>query len=519
MAKSLPLASMAFAGVLLGGVAIGALGSGNHPVVQADAQQIAIQAPRGAPLSFADLIERVSPAVVSVNVVTERQVGTRSDLEEFMERFRGMPGFEDFMERYQEEREEDEGDDDVLRQPGSALGSGFFITQDGHIVTNNHVIENATEISVQLEDGRELDAELIGKDPQTDLAVIKVIEPGDYQFVKFSESQNLRRGDWVVALGNPFGLGGTATAGILSADGRDGGNSSPYTDFLQIDAAINRGNSGGPTFDLYGRVIGVNTAILSPTGGSVGIGFAIPSELAIAVTDQLIANGKVSRGWLGVTIQPVTEDMADALDLAEAKGAIVNDLQTGGPAEKSGIERSDVIVEVNGIGIEDSTGLTREVAKLIAGTENDFVVIRDGVRRTVKVKVAERPEDTAAEFGRTNNPSEREDTDENDDGSEAELGLTLSALTDSDRSRLDLDSDEKGVVIVNVDRNSPLAPQGVVGGMAILEVNGRSVSSIESYNNAVDRARKQGKSNVLLAIRTPQGQTAFLAASLSEDEE
>ena len=516
MAKSLPLASMAFAGVLLGGVAIGALGSGNLPTVQADAQQIAIQAPRGAPLSFADLIERVSPAVVSVNVVTEREVGSMGDLEEFMERFRGMPGFEDFMERYQEEREDG---DDVIRRPGSALGSGFFITEDGHIVTNNHVIENATEISVQLEDGRELDAELIGKDPQTDLAVIKVKDPGNYQFVKFAESNDLRRGDWVVALGNPFGLGGTATAGILSADGRDGGNSSPYTDFLQIDAAINRGNSGGPTFDLYGRVIGVNTAILSPTGGSVGIGFAIPSELAIAVTDQLIANGKVSRGWLGVTIQPVTEDMADALDLAEAKGAIVNDLQTGGPAESSGIERSDVIVEVNGIGIEDSTGLTREVAKLIAGTQNDFVVIRDGKRQTIKVKVAERPDNTAAEFGRSGGSTEPNESDDSDNGSEAELGLSLSALTDDDRDRLDLDSDEQGVVITKIDNDSPLAPQGVVKGFAILEVNGRSISSVKSYNNAVDLARKQGKSNVLLAIRTPNGQTAFLAASLSEDEE
>lgn len=516
MAKTLPLVSLAFAGVLLGGVAIGALGSGNLTATQADAQQIAIQAPRGAPLSFADLIERVSPAVVSVNVVTEREVGSIGDLEEFMERFRGMPGFEDFMERYQEEREDE---DDAIRRPGSALGSGFFITGQGHIVTNNHVIDNATEISVQLEDGRELDAELIGKDPQTDLAVIKVKEPGNYQYVKFAESNNLRRGDWVVALGNPFGLGGTATAGILSADGRDGGSSSPYTDFLQIDAAINRGNSGGPTFDLYGRVIGVNTAILSPTGGSVGIGFAIPSELAIAVTDQLIDNGKVSRGWLGVTIQPVTEDMADALDLAEAKGAIVNDLQSGGPAEKSGIERSDVIIEVNGVGIEDSTGLTREVAKLIAGTSNDFVVIRDGTRRTIKVKVAERPEDTAAEFGRNSTPSDEGDSSKSTKGSEAELGLTLSAITDADRNRLDLDADEQGVVITDVDKDSPLADQPNLEGMAVLEVNGRSISSIDSFNNAVDLARKQGKSNVLLAIRTPRGQTAFLAASLSEDEE
>ena len=270
--------------------------------------------------------------------------------------------------------------------------------------------------------------------------------------------------------------------------------------------------------DSSGRVIGVNTAILSPTGGSVGIGFAIPSELAIAVTDQLIANGKVSRGWLGVTIQPVTEDMADALDLAEAKGAIVSDLQSGGPAEKSGIERSDVIVSVNGVGIEDATGLTREVGKLIAGTENDFVVIRDKVRRTVKVKVDERPEDTASGFGTTESAPQNEDSSDDSKGSvEAELGLTLAPMTDDDRERLNLKEGDRGVMIEDIDRDSPLAANGVTKGMAVLEVNSRSVSSIESYNNAIDLARKQGKSNVLLAIRNGS-RTIFLAADLSSEE-
>ena len=514
MKKSLPLVSMAFAGVLLGGVAVGALGTGNYPGSNADAQQIAIQAPRGAPLSFADLIERVSPAVVSVNVVTEREVGSLGDMEQFMERFRGMPGFEDFMERYREEREE-EGDAPRTR-PGSALGSGFFITEEGHIVTNNHVIDSATEITVQLEDGRELDAELVGADPETDLAVIKVIEPGNYKYVPFGQTDNLRRGDWVVALGNPFGLGGTATAGILSADGRDGGNGSPYTDFLQIDAAINRGNSGGPTFDLYGRVIGVNTAILSPTGGSVGIGFAIPSELAIVVTDQLIENGKVSRGWLGVTIQPVTEDMADALDLAEPKGAIVNDLLAGGPAEKSGIKRSDVIVEVNGVDIEDATGLTREVAKLIAGTENSFVVIRDQRRQTVTVRVGERPADPFADDSEDAADSPRDESSF-EEGTESELGLVLTPMTSDDRGRLNLKAGDQGVIVERVDADSPLADTGIRTGMAVLEVNGRSVSTIDAYNDAIERARDQGKSNVLLAVRNGT-RTVFLAADLNDEE-
>ena len=320
----------------------------------------------------------------------------------------------------------------------------------------------------------------------------------------------------MVALGNPFGLGGTATAGILSADGRDGGNGSPYTDFLQIDAAINRGNSGGPTFDLYGRVIGVNTAILSPTGGSVGIGFAIPSELAIAVTDQLIANGKVSRGWLGVTIQPVTEDMADALDLAEPKGAIVNDLISGGPAEKSGIKRSDVIVEVNGVDIEDATGLTREVAKLIAGTQNSFIVIRDGRRQSVNVRVGERPVDPFADND-NERPSESVDSSSEEDGTEAELGLVLSELEKSDRDRLSLKPSDRGVLIERVDSKSPLQTFGIRPGMAVLEVNGRSVSSIDAYDNAIEQARKQGKSNVLLAIRVGS-QTQFVAAQLDEKE-
>ena len=272
---------------------------------EAGAQPIQIEAPRGAPLSFADLIEQVEPAVVSVNVTTEREVGRMADMQEFFEQFRGMPGLDEFMEqRRQEEEEEPE------TREGRSLGSGFFISKDGYIVTNNHGVEGATAIQVVLKDGTELDAELVGTDAQTDLAVLRVTEPGEYRFVSFGDSHTMRKGDWVVALGNPFGLGGTATAGILSADGREIGPDSPYTDFLQIDASINRGNSGGPTFDLNGNVIGVNTAIFSPSGGSVGIGFSIPAAIAAPVIAQLREFGHTRRGWLGVRIQNVTDEIA-----------------------------------------------------------------------------------------------------------------------------------------------------------------------------------------------------------------
>ena len=332
---------------------------------EAGAQPIQIEAPRGAPLSFADLIEQVEPAVVSVNVTTEREVSRLGDMQQFFEQFRGMPGLDEFMEERRQEQEEE-----PETREGRSLGSGFFISRDGYIVTNNHVVEGATAIQVVLKDGSELDAELVGTDAQTDLAVLRVTETGEYPFVTFGDSRAMRKGDWVVALGNPFGLGGTATAGILSADGREIGPDSPYTDFLQIDASINRGNSGGPTFDLNGNVVGVNTAIFSPTGGSVGIGFAIPAELAEEVTQALIKDGKVSRGWLGVAIQDLTDDMAEAQGLKDAKGAIIADVTGGSPAEKGGLERGDIILSVNGDKVTDATSTTRLVGKLIANTSN-----------------------------------------------------------------------------------------------------------------------------------------------------
>ncbi len=512
MTNRITLTSIAFAAFLGGGVALGALGTGLTGIHQAEADPIIVQAPHGAPMSFADLIEQVSPAVVSVNVTTEREVGSLADLEQFFERFGGAPQeFEEFLER---RREEGEDNDAPQTRESRALGSGFFISEEGYVVTNNHVVADATKIQVVLTDGRELEAELIGTDSQTDLAVLKVIDPGTYPYVEFAQGSNVRKGDWVVALGNPFGLGGTATAGIISADGRDLGPRSPYTDFLQIDASINRGNSGGPTFDLNGRVIGVNTAIFSPTGGSVGIGFAIPSDLAVQVTDQLIDNGTVSRGWLGVSIQDVTDDMAEALGVADASGAIVSDLVSGSPALKAGIERGDVILSINGTKVEDATQVTRVVGSLLAGSSNAFRVLRDGAERTVTVTVGERPENPLA---LPTSGNESEDTSDEEAGDKAELGVELMGLDAETREKLGLGDDDAGLLITDIDRSSVLRDAGIEPGMAILEVNGRSVSTAAQFDAAIEAARQSGKEQVLMAIRAGT-RTIFSTADISSEE-
>ncbi len=498
---------------LTGAAAMAAFSFGPQILQPADARPIKIETPNDAPISFADLIERVSPAVVSVNVVSEREVTSLADMERFMDRFRDMPGFEDFMDRRFGEPGED-GDRQPRTEEARALGSGFFITADGYIVTNNHVIDGATEIQVVLEDGRELEAEMVGTDPQTDLAVIKV-EDGreDFPYVRFADTPDLRRGDWVVALGNPYGLGGTATAGIVSALGRRDqlGRSSTYTDFLQIDAAINRGNSGGPTFDLDGNVIGVNTAIFSPTGGSVGIGFAIPSDLARDITDTLIKDGRVSRGWLGVVIQDLTEDMAEAQGLDADGGAIVADVNMEGPAADAGMRRGDIIVSVNGKTVGDATALTREVGRLIAGSSNRFTILRDGQRQTLKVKVGERPEDpyTAS----TGNG----DGETSGDGAEGPLGARLAPLDEETRETLGLRANERGVVITDLASDSPLREAGLRAGMAILEVNGTPVGSASAVEGAIDEARSRGRNNVLLAVRAGEV-TTFMTVPIAVEE-
>ena len=378
------------------------------------------------------------------------------------------------------------------------------------------MVDGATQIQVVLEDGRELDATLVGADPQTDLAVVKVEDDREgYPYVEFADKTQMRRGDWVVALGNPYGLGGTATAGIVSALGRRDqlGRSSTYTDFLQIDAAINRGNSGGPTFDLDGNVIGVNTAIFSPTGGSVGIGFAIPARLASDITSKLIDDGRVSRGWLGVVIQDLTEDMAEAQGLDADGGAIVADVNADGPAAEAGLERGDVILSVNGKMVSDATDLTREVGALLAGSTNRFALLRDGKRRVISVKVGERPDDPYAAPG----ASDRAEDARGDDA-EGPLGARVAPLDEETRETLGLRADEKGALITELAADSPLGEAGLRAGMAILEVNGAPVASASDIAAAIEAARERGRSNVLLAVRAGQVTTFATVAIDGEDE-
>ncbi|MEM9738867.1 MAG: Do family serine endopeptidase [Pseudomonadota bacterium] len=505
--KRFGVSSQALLAGFVGAGAMAAFAFGPQLIQPADARPIVVQTPGDAPVSFADLVEQVSPAVVSVNVVSLRDRG--EGFEEFMERFRDMPGFDDFMDR----RRDDEAPAPEQEEARS-LGSGFFISPDGFIVTNNHVVEGATEIEVVLEDGRELSAEIVGTDPSTDLAVLKVDEGDAFPYVEFATQSLVRRGDWVLALGNPFGLGGTATAGIVSADGRRNqlGRSSTYTDFLQIDAAINRGNSGGPTFDLNGRVVGVNTAIFSPTGGSVGIGFAIPAQLANQITETLIRDGRVSRGWLGVIIQDLTVDMAEAQGLSDDEGAIVADVTDGSPAEEYGLERGDIILSVNGRDVQDSTQLTRVVGSLLAGSTNEFGILRDGARQTVSVTVGERPENPLAD-----NAGDQSD-DTITEESDGPLGVSVKPLDSDLRTALGLDDDEQGLVITEMEVDSPLRDANIQSGMAILEINGRSLATQSDMERAIEAAREAGRDKVLVAVRVGEV-TTFRTVEIGTSED
>ena len=342
---------------------------------------------QGSPFSFADLVEHVSPAVVTVVVDRETTGAQTSGLDDVPAPFRdffrqfGGDGQGQGQGQGQAPGRGGQGRNRPM-QKSQAMGSGFIIDPSGYIVTNNHVIEEGKKISVKLPSGREYEAHLIGADKDTDVALIKVDGVKDMPIVALGDDRRLRVGDWVVAVGNPFGLGGTVTAGIVSSIGRDIGNG-PYTDYIQIDAPINQGNSGGPTFDLSGHVVGMNTAIFSPSGGSVGIGFAIPASVVKAIVDQLKDHGNVSRGWLGVQIQNLTPDMAASLGAGNAKGAIVANVVDNSPAAKAGFKQGDVVVGLNGSDIDDSRDLTRKVAGLRAGERAEFSVLREGQKRNV----------------------------------------------------------------------------------------------------------------------------------------
>jgi serine protease Do len=517
--------AIAGAGVMAAAVAgagmrLPAAHAGEGQVIKASTAPI-FAPPPGAPMSFAEIFEKVSPAVVSINVTSRVDPSV----------LRRIPGLEGLPFDIVPRGGQGGDDDDEGASPSNppqggrtprgqpklptqqSSGSGFFISSDGYIVTNNHVVENAESIKVVLKDERELDAKVVGRDEATDLAVIKVTG-GPYPYVNFENSGKPRVGDWVFAVGNPFGLGGTATAGIVSAYGRDIGET--FVDYIQIDAPINRGNSGGPTFDIYGRVIGVNTAIFSPTGGSVGIGFAIPADVAEQVTRQLISGGKIQRGYIGATIQNFTTEMAEAQGMGEQKGAIVSDLVPNGPSARAGLVPGDVVVSINGQTIKSSSELTRQVAKAKPGDVLKLDVVRDGKRRAVEVHSGVRPSE--AELAANDNTPKRQSP-----GSEAPaaptapavLGLKLAPLDDGTRKQLSLPNDVHGAVITGVDDSSDAGEKGLRRGDVIVRAGDKQVASAADVSSVVDQARKAGRPSVLVGVWR-SGRTIFLPLKIAK---
>ena len=450
-------------------------------------QAIQPLAPAQQPFSFADLVERVAPAVVSVRVearIEQASADPRTDrmMRRFFEEF-GVPM-----------PEGGEGGDGGEAPRGEAMGSGFIVDGAGYIVTNNHVIDKAEKITVILNDGKELDAKLIGTDPGTDIAVLKVDSSQPLPFVQFGDDAKLRTGDWVVAVGNPFGLGGTVTAGILSARGRNIG-AGPYTDYHQIDAPINRGTSGGPTFNIAGEVVGVNTAIYTPTGGSVGIGFAVPAATVTKIVAQLREHGSVTRGWLGVQIQPIDAEMAKAVGLSEPRGALVSMVTPGSPAEKAGFKTGDVVVKANGQDVTDNRALSRLVADLKVGDSATFEVWRDSASQTLTATIELR-DDAKLQAQLGGAPS--------DPGlpgsSEALPGVQLSALTDEIRRAMGVGQDVQGVVVTNVEQGSDAANKGLAKGALVIGVGNKPVSSVEDVVSAVAEAKNAGRSSLPILV-------------------
>ena len=464
--------------------------------------------PPGAPVSFADIFEKVSPAVVSINVTSRANPNVL--------RIPGLPF--NIVPRGQEpdgegsEGSPGEGGDQGGRTPGGqprlpeqrSSGSGFFVSADGYIVTNNHVIENAEKITVILKDETELEATVVGRDEGTDIAVLKV-QGRNFAYVNFEDAATPRVGDWVITVGNPFGLGGTATAGIVSAYGRDIGET--FVDYIQIDAPINRGNSGGPTFDTYGRVIGVNTAIFSPSGGSVGIGFAIPASVADATVKQLIRGGKVERGYIGATIQNFTDEMAEAQGLGEQRGAIVTETVAGGPSAKAGLQAGDVVTSINGQRIKTSTELTRQVATARPGEAIRLEVIRGGKRQQVEIRSGIRPSNQ--QLAANDNTPGRRPTPVTPQAAPAVLGMAVVPLDEASRRRHGVDSSIRGVVIESVDASSDAATKGLRRGDVIQRAGDRQVVAASDIAAAVDAARRAGRPSVLLSFNRG-GRTGFL---------
>jgi serine protease Do len=471
--------------------------------------QAAEAVPMPQPSGFADLVARVKPAVISVRVQLDQPARTAS-----MEQEGGNQGGNQVqpgspMDRFfrqfgqQMPNEMPNGMQQAPQQPRhmAAEGSGFFISADGYAVTNNHVVDHANIVQVITDDGHTLKAKVIGTDPNTDLALIKVdkIDGKDFTFVKFAD-RDPRIGDWVVAVGNPFGLGGTVTAGVVSARGRDIG-SGPYDDFIQIDAPINKGNSGGPAFDVEGNVIGVNTAIYSPSGGSVGIGFDIPADTAKMIVAQLKEHGHVTRGWIGVQIQAVTPDIADSLGMKKVAGALVDEPQAGSPAAKAGIVAGDVITGVDGKDVKGNRELARRIAAMAPGTTVQLAVLHGGAEKSMSLTLGTLPDQRQAnaDTGEQGNP----------DSATPRLGLTLAPADQVDGVG------KNGVAVTAVDPNGPAAEHGVRAGDVILDIGGKAVSKPGDVRQQLSDLRKEGKNTVLLRMKSGNA-TKFVAIPLGK---
>ena len=483
------------AGLAIAVVATGTSGfnTPNFPSAIATAHADTMQRSTG----FADVVERVKPAVISVRVKVDATAKMTSmndndeanpmqpgaPLEKFFEQFggRGMPkGFP-------------QG-----KRAVTGEGSGFFISADGYAVTNNHVVDHAKTVQITMDDGSVYDAKVVGSDSKTDLALIKVDANKSFPFVKFAD-RDPRVGDWVVAVGNPFGLGGTVTAGIVSARGRDIG-SGPYDDYIQIDAPINKGNSGGPAFNMDGEVIGVNTAIFSPSGGSVGIGFDIPAATAKMVVAQLKEHGRIDRAWLGVQIQPVTAEIADSLGLKKAEGAIVAQPQADSPASKAGIVAGDVITEIDGASIKDSRELARKDGMMAPGAKIKVALVRKGEIKTLALTLGKMPNEQHAQA---------DTSDDKSAGDSPRLGLNLAPAKDV------AGSGDQGVAVVGVDPNGPAAERGIKTGDVILDVAGKAVANTAEVRKALSDARTAGKNTVLLRVKSAEA-TRFVALPIKK---
>jgi serine protease Do len=448
---------------------------------------------KSAPDSFADLAEKLSPSVVNISTTTVIEDKSRQ-----MPSFPPGSPFEEFFKQFDQP--------DGKKRKAQSLGSGFIIDESGYVITNNHVIDNAEKIMVILYDDTSFEATVVGKDPKTDVALLK-IDPKKTKLkaVKFGDSNNLRVGDWVMAIGNPFGFGGTVTAGIVSARGRN--LSGSYDDYIQTDASINRGNSGGPLFDMKGNVVGINTAIFSQSGGSVGIGFAVSSNLAKQVTDQLKQYGRTKRGWLGVLIQEITQEIADSLGMKSAKGALVSSATEGGPAEKAGVKTGDVILKFNDIEIESMKELPKVVAGTPVGKSVPLVILRNGKELTLNVVLGE------LELAEKENLIGQANNSGSDSKEYEKLGFVAEELNSSNKSKFNIKDVDKGIVITSVKEESPAQAAGIVAGMVIVRVGQVEVNSLSVIDQALQSAIKQKRKALLFLVKVENG-TRFVAIEL-----